>query len=44
MGLGLAICASIMARQGGRISASSATPSGATFTFVLPLHGTATNG
>jgi len=38
MGLGLSICASIMARQGGRISAASGTLSGATFTFALPLH------
>lgn len=39
MGLGLSICASIMARQGGRISAAPGSPSGVTFTFVLPLHG-----
>ncbi|MET4212893.1 ATP-binding protein [Bradyrhizobium sp. LA2.1] len=38
MGLGLSICASIIARQGGRISADSNDENGAVFTFSLPIH------
>jgi two-component system, LuxR family, sensor kinase FixL len=37
MGLGLAICRSIVEAHGGRLSARPAYPCGTTFEFTLPL-------
>lgn len=42
MGLGLAIVRTIVERHGGRISVAPATPSGTTFTVVLPSAGSRT--
>jgi signal transduction histidine kinase len=36
MGLGLAICRTIIDRHGGQLSASAAHPRGAVFRMVLP--------
>lgn len=37
MGMGLAICRSIIEAHGGRLRAENGTPAGACFTFTLPL-------
>lgn len=37
LGLGLALCKSIIAAHGGKITLSDNTPSGAIFTFTLPV-------
>lgn len=37
MGMGLAICRSIIEAHGGRLQAENGTPAGACFTFTLPL-------
>jgi signal transduction histidine kinase len=39
MGLGLAICRSIIQSHGGRLSARACAPHGCTFEFTLPTHG-----
>ena len=44
LGLGLAICRSIVTAHGGNISATNNPERGATFTFSLPLTGTVTEG
>jgi signal transduction histidine kinase len=38
MGIGLAICRSIIEAHGGRISAAPRTPHGSVFQVILPMH------
>jgi signal transduction histidine kinase len=44
LGLGLAICRSIVTAHGGNISATNNPEHGTTFTVSLPLTGTSTEG